>query len=179
MRRPRPHRVEGPARTAGRRWLPLLFALWGCTVPLPAPGPAADGAVPAPDLASPMCRQQDGRVCDPALGCTTGGGCAWCGCTGDGQLSCLLVGCERARITCRSGADCPSGEACLFDPGCDGAPGTCYKSGYNHCRYIGGSGTRAGPVQGMVRVCGCDGVTADVPATCGAERPYRHVGTCP
>jgi hypothetical protein len=136
------------------------------------------------------------RSCDPQLGCIDDWGCNWCGCTvygtptPNGQAACNLVACIRGGIpdsgvpdggfsltpapSCRAPADCPSGQLCLFDPGCT-LQGRCVAKDF--CLNSYGVGN---PVVGVsLEFCGCDGTTASAVISCAMGQPYRHLGACP
>jgi hypothetical protein len=180
---------SGPAiaRAGGMRTLSLLLCcLAGCDDALQsAPTDmAVPGVIVGPDGgvagADASCKLGN-RNCDPTLGCTDNAGCDWCGCTLDGrplpggQAACNLAYCLGATAhACHSIADCPSGQLCLYDPGCSPL-GRCGRMA--GCVNAFGTGN---PLIGQsLQYCGCDGTTASAVITCAMQQPYLHLGACP
>jgi hypothetical protein len=170
-----------------RTLLLLLCCLAGCDDALQ--GAPSDMAVPGmivgPDGGvggdDGSCKLGN-RNCDPTLGCTDDVGCDWCGCTLDGrplpgvQAACNLALCVGATAhACHSTADCPSGQLCLFDPGCS-PTGRCART--FGCMNAFGTGNPV-TVATSLTFCGCDGATATTVVTCAMQQPYRHLGACP
>jgi hypothetical protein len=116
--------------------------------------------------ASPRtCDQPDGRRIE--VGAAFALGCNCCLCRPDGTVICSGAGCADAGEggLCQSDSDCPRGEVCAFNPGCDKSVGYCF-------------GTHFCPGNGLQPYCGCDGKTFTVGASDWPAHPYRHLGAC-
>jgi hypothetical protein len=144
--------VAQPGRM--KNFIVCLLLLSGC----------GDDSVGSHDLASSeVCRSPTGRECGYSAvgGCPADDGCNWCDCQ-SGGFACTLVLCNfdggGLAPRCMQKSDCPSGQFCVFDPGCSGEPGRC--TNVLEC------------VQsGTGNYCGCDGAKFESEGPC-PDRPH-------
>jgi hypothetical protein len=154
------------------RWLLLAMLLVGAGCDDAPAGPVPDATVDGPQMCT-----FEGRACDPVYGCSDGRGCVWCWCYFSSSAVCNQIACGEpdggplVPRECVTSADCPDGQPCLYEQGC-ASSGLCFRK--QACLYPNGS-----VLSGSVDICGCDGKTATVQASCGVSQPYRHLGACP
>lgn len=148
-------------------------------VDVPSDGPVCSPVIATFDcgteaIAQTICGavRTAGRACHVCVQNTTAGGVAnrWsavetpeaCGCAPPSVDPPVDAG----AASCTRNADCPSGQLCEFELGCERTHGECHDNG---CTSL--------PV--APQYCGCDGRTIQQVSACLPDRAYRSMGACP